>query len=62
MQPRLQEMRDQLAQRQSRDKLGKKWMTYLPNAPERLRLLEAALKLHVGYERFLEAGRKAMAG
>jgi hypothetical protein len=62
MQPRLQEMREQLVQRQSRDKLGKKWMAILPNAPERLRLLEAALKLHVGYERFLEAGRKAIAG
>lgn len=62
MQPRLQEMRDQLAQRQSRDKESRKWLAYRPNAPERLRLLEAALKLHVGYERFLEAGRKAIAG
>lgn len=62
MQPRLQAMREQLVQRQARDKESKKWMACLPNAPEQLRLLEAALKPHGGYERFLEAGRKAMAG
>lgn len=58
MQPRLQDMREQLVQRQARDKLGKRWEVYAPNAPERLRILKAALKLHIGYERFLEAGKR----
>ena len=62
MQAGLQQMRDQLVQRQARDTLGKRWQIFAPNAPERLRALKAALKLHVGYERFLEAGQKAMQG
>jgi len=60
LQPRLQEMRKQLLLRQARDKQGEYWDTFAPNAPEQLRILKSALKLHVGYERFLEAGRKAM--
>lgn len=60
MQTRLKEMREQLRQRQALDDRRSEWMDELPTAPHRLRALKAALKLHVGYERLLEAGRKAI--
>lgn len=61
MQPRLQEMCEHLVKRQAMDKSGERWDYLAPNSPERMRILKAALKLHVGYERFLEVARKAIA-
>ncbi len=60
LQPQLREMREQLLQRQARDQDSQRWHDFAPNAPERLRILRAALKVHVGYERFIETGRKAL--
>lgn len=60
LQPQLREMREQLLQRQARDEQSQRWRDFAPNAPERLRLLKAALKVHVGYDRFLATARKAL--
>lgn len=59
LQPRLQEMQEQLTQRQAMDKAGERWKYFAANAPERLHILRIALKLHVGYERFYAAASKA---
>jgi hypothetical protein len=61
MQPRLVAMREHLVQRQARHPLRGHWSLIAPNAPARMRILKAALRLHVGYERFLEVARKAIA-
>lgn len=61
MQARLKDMREQLKQRQALDDRRHAWLADRPTAPHRLRALKATLKLHVGYERFLEAARKAIA-
>lgn len=61
MLPRLDAMREQLVQRQARAPMRDHWRQIAPNSPGRMRILKAALKLHVGYERFLEAARKAIA-
>lgn len=61
LQPRLQEMREQLVQRRALDGNRQRWLAATPLAPNRLHCLKTALKLHVTYERFLEAGRKALA-
>ena len=60
MQLRLQEMLEQLRQRRALDDNRRQWMGEIPCSPNRLRCLKVALKLHVGYNRFLEAGRKAL--
>lgn len=60
MQPRLLEMREQLKQRQAMDDTRHLWQADTPNSPQRLRCLKAALKLHVGYGRFLEVARNAI--
>jgi hypothetical protein len=61
MLPRLDSMREQLVQRQARAPMRDHWRQIAPNAPGRMRILKAALKLHVGYERFLEVARKVIA-
>ena len=60
MQLRLQEMLEQLRQRRALDDNRRQWMGETPCSPNRLRCLKAALRLHVSYNRFLEAGRKAL--
>lgn len=61
LQPRLQEMREQLMMRRALDGNRQRWLAATPLAPNRQHCLKTALKLHVAYERFLEAGRKALA-
>ena len=61
MQQCLQQMLEQLRQRRALDDNRRHWLGETPNSPNRLRCLKAALKLHVGYDRFLDAGRKALA-
>ena len=61
LQPRLQEMREQLTQRRALDANRQRWQSETPRAPNRLHCLKTALKPHVAYERFLDAGRKALA-
>ena len=60
LQPRLQEMREQLVKRRALDDNRRRWLAATPLAPHRLHCLKSALKLHVGYPRFLEAGGKAL--
>lgn len=60
LQPRLQEMREQLVQRRALDDNRRRWLAATPLAPHRLHCLKAALKLHVGYQRFLDAGDQAL--
>ena len=60
LQPRLQEIREQLVQRRALDDNRRRWLAATPLAPHRLHCLKAALKLHVGYQRFLDAGDKAL--
>ena len=60
LQPRLQQMREQLMKRRALDGNRQRWLAATPLAPNRLHCLKTALKLHVGYERFLETGRKAL--
>lgn len=62
MQPRLLEMREQLKKRQAMDDTRRQWQADTPLAPHRLRALKTALKLHAGYERFLDAARNAIEG
>ena len=61
MQPRLVEMIEQLKARQALDHTRSQWLALTPRAPHRLRALKAALKLLVGYERFVEAGKRMLA-
>lgn len=60
LQPRLREMREQLQQRRARDDNRRRWQAESVQAPNRRHCLTTALRLHVGYERLLAAGRKAL--
>lgn len=60
MQPRLLKMKEQLKERQALDDTRSLWRADTPLAPHRLKCLKAALKLHVGYERFRAAGQNAI--
>jgi len=60
LQPRLRQMREQLMTRRALDGNRQRWQAETPLAPNRLHCLKTALKLHVAYERFFEAGRKAL--
>ena len=60
LQPRLLQMREQLLKRRTLDSNRQRWLAATPLAPNRLHCLKTALKLHVAYERFVDAGRKAL--
>ncbi len=60
LQPRLQDMREQLSKRRALDDNRRRWLASTPLAPHRLHCLKAALKLHAGYQRFLDAGDQAL--
>lgn len=60
MQPRLLKMKEQLKERQALDDTRSLWRADTPLAPHRLKCLKAALKLHIGYERFRAAGQNTI--
>jgi len=62
MQPRLAQMRADLRKRQALDELRHRCRTDLALKPQRQRALKTALKLHVGYDRFVAAARAALSG
>lgn len=60
MQPRLQQMREDLEKRQMLDQSLRYLRADTARSPHRLRALKMALRLHVGYERFLDVARNAI--
>jgi hypothetical protein len=62
MQPRLEQMRTALHKRQVLDELQHRWRIDIRLEPQRLHALKTALKLHVGYDRFVAAARAAVSG